>query len=335
MAGRSKKYKRKVIQNKKRIKKEIDKKIKKNKVKEQLIPKYKDFISLGAEKMSEQERVIAKEMLSKISIKNLKQDFNSFLQSLSLDMSDDEIINKLKSFIPHKSSSDGKTAFLDIVDNFELKKGSKFFRIRKIKQGQSGTYEELKIESDIWAPPEKYVTKYQRINEPNQSILYVTNNQVLTLQETGIKEGEKFVFIEYEALTSLSFRCVTIKTDASKINFDKEEIKKLNLIDDFYRKLFSAKIEGNKEELIYKVSNIIARKILPLENEQVGWCYRPVAGGIGFNFALEPKNIKDKLKVVEITVGIKGTDIKTNRDKILDAEEFRCVDGQICKINLN
>lgn len=298
----------------------------KNKIKKQSIQKYEDFDSLGAEPMSVEEREIAKEILAEISIEDLEQDFNSFLQSLSLDMSDDEIINKLKSFIPCKSFiPNNKKAILDIRDNFEIEKGGKFFRIRRIKQGQSGTYEELKTESDIWAPPEKYVTKYQRINKPNQSVLYITNNKVLAIQETEVKEGEKFILIEYETLTPLNFCGIKIENEASKTNFTEEEIKKLNFIDAFYRKLFSEKIEKDSEELIYKVSNIIARKIHPLTDNQVGWCYRPVAGGRGFNFALEPENIKDKLKV-------SGISVETKRGDTTEVtEEFKCVGGKICK----
>ena len=94
------------------------------------------------------------------------------------------------------------------------------FRVRKadpdkvlagdFNLSEKGTYDTLffaamNCESDIWARPESMVEDYNRLNKPNQSVLYTSLDGSTTLVEADVNVGELFFIICYKRTKTIVF----------------------------------------------------------------------------------------------------------------------------------
>ncbi len=152
-------------------------------------------------------------------------------------------------------------------------KGTKFCRVRKLDFNQHEfTY------NDFWEPPREIINA-GRINKKSEQLLYMTEGEVRSpMEEIGIKSGDNFIIMFYEAKSDISF--TEIGWDIIKSETHGEIGL---LIKQFLDRNFSKK--GSDA---YRLSEIIAKNINI--SKSFGWCYPSVARIGGVNICLKVEN---------------------------------------------
>lgn len=79
------------------------------------------------------------------------------------------------------------------------------FSLTEKESYDSLCFENMNSESDMWARPESMVTEYNRLNKPNQSVLYTSLDGSTTLVEADVKSGDCFFMICYKRTKPITF----------------------------------------------------------------------------------------------------------------------------------
>ena len=107
--------------------------------------------------------------------------------------------------------------FMYITNTQIYKKGTKFFRVREL-EGSKIPNENLSIESDFWNAPEKYITKYGRLNKPGESLLYTAPiNPQIAINEVKLKKHSFYTLIIYEAKENIKVNTIGMEYDYEKL----------------------------------------------------------------------------------------------------------------------
>jgi hypothetical protein len=107
-------------------------------------------------------------------------------------------------------------------------KGTKFFRAR-ILDGTIILNNNLKVVSDFWNAPSKYINKYGRLNKPYESLLYTTpENPVVTLKEIEIPDDSYYALIIYESKDIVKVNPIGQEYDYGILGINSENAKLIN-----------------------------------------------------------------------------------------------------------
>jgi hypothetical protein len=155
-------------------------------------------------------------------------------------------------------------------------------------------FEDMKEEKHAWNPPPEY-TKMGRLNDDNESVLYVAFDMDTAIKETKIKNGDRFWIIVYDILEDIGVVSIGEKTAG-----DDRKTALNNIIADFLKDEFTRKVPDGME-YEYKVSNHIGKFLYAYTHGALdGWFYPSVADEGLFNLCLDPVIAKEKLKIKHV-----------------------------------
>ena len=234
-----------------------------------------------------------------IDNKAIQKITNDFYQSINPI----EVQKKIRDFrrLNFKTISDGDlmTAIMNVlcingvfsypVNIQTIKKGSHFFRVRKLR-GNSIPFENFNKISDMWEPPKEKITKRERLNKVGESLLYTTlANPFIAIQEARIHEGDTYALIKYVAKDDVKINVIGGDYDLNNIPFsDNNAIIVFNLINDFLRDEFSRDV-GEGTEYLYRISENIAKDWFDLPpSDQHAWAYSSIQDKKIYNICFRP-----------------------------------------------
>ncbi|WP_206001524.1 hypothetical protein [Paraclostridium dentum] len=178
-------------------------------------------------------------------------------------------------------------------------KGTKFFRVRELK-GSKIPNENLSFESDFWNAPEKFITKYGRLNKPGESLLYTSPiNPQVAIREVKLADNSFYAIIVYEAKADIKVNSIGMEYSYEKLGIDNKQAILINdMINDFLRDEFSREV-GNGTEYLYKISEIISKGYfdLPPRVVQDAWAYPSIKDKLSYNVCFRPDIAKDVLEL--------------------------------------
>lgn len=193
--------------------------------------------------------------------------------------------------------SDGKFIYTTNIRSYPRE--TKFFRVRELK-GSKIPNENLSVESDFWNAPEKFITKYGRLNKPGESLLYTSPiNPQVAIREVKLENNCFYSIIVYEAIDDIKVNCIGLEYDYEQLGInDSEAILINNMINDFLRDEFSRDV-GVGTEYLYKISEIISKWYfdLPPRAVQDAWAYPSIKDKTSYNVCFRPDIAKDVLKL--------------------------------------
>lgn len=180
------------------------------------------------------------------------------------------------------------------------------FRIRKITKRcifdvtskgpdfETMEFEEMQTDQDAWERPANLVTTYQRLNKPNESVLYTSLMSSTAVLETDLQEKDMFFLIVYK--NKKAFRL----SDCCKfLYFDElteEENMKRYILFSFLRNEFIRILPGAYDEGIqYCSSYNISRKFFIDTEQEVAGIQFPSTRGLGHRNVAFWGNCRDNL----------------------------------------
>lgn len=212
----------------------------------------------------------------------VQREIRQFKQNLNSSLSEQELGLQLCHLCGNGFSFSEKSLFLE--------KGFKLYRARPLK---SKSLNELKNwnKNDFWAVPKELVKSYGRLNRPNESIFYLSNNLLQSLNEIRFNN---------ETSNPVVISCFEVKKKTQSIyiggtTFDNSDDSKMtkriaiqNLYADFFGEQFSKPV-GKGTEYLYKLSNAIYRTFFDLPPQIFkAWTYPAVENPKSFNIAFRP-----------------------------------------------
>lgn len=240
-----------------------------------------------------------KDFLSRISIKDIVMKREAF-QALNIKkLTDDELFNALIDAISF--DVDGSKMSFTMPRSVFYPEGTSFYKIRPFdKEDDDLPLKTMSIEQDVWNAPEEKC-KLGRLNKDGESLLYTSiQSPNACVEEMGIKDGDKFCLIVYEARKDIKATLVGIWQDDQQ--FSNEENLKMRMITNVLRDLFTRDVGGGTE-FLYRVSERIAKDYYDLPRDcQDAWCYPSVAAKQGYNCCFRPDVAKEVLGLVGVQV---------------------------------
>lgn len=146
------------------------------------------------------------------------------------------------------------------------------FRIRKFENIHEAK-KQIKDERSFWARPKELVDNYGRCHSPNEEVLYCSNNMIIALAEIQAKNGDVCAVarlaskknapkLNVISLGDSRHKFAIEKFNPYGINIDSQldgnNLKKLDLIEEFVIRSFRARI-SHDEEFKYKLTAAIAK----------------------------------------------------------------------------
>lgn len=165
------------------------------------------------------------------------------------------------------------------------------FRIRHIDS-------KMETMTDAWYPPEKYISRLGRLNDINESVLYIADDIETAMMECRTRIGDRFHLIVYKTIQDINLIDITAsyvpKTQYSKLSF---------LISDFLSTIFSLNVKEN-ENYKYKISNQIGKFFFSYSMHNLdGWAYPSAVMENKKSIALNPKSCDKKLRISFVAQG--------------------------------
>lgn len=200
-----------------------------------------------------------------------------------------------------------KSAIFDIISvEYDGKKGCVFrsylvtlpektrlYRVRK-----NLAFLKNPCEQDFW---ENETAPINRFNKAGERVLYVSENIGTPLEETGVRQNEYFVLIEYSNIQSLSLSPSEVGNRYGNENSDNEALKLLN---GFISKLARLYV-GSNERHLYRTTNALADIInsLPTNEEETrdGMLYVSAHTGKMSNLVIKSSSLR-KLSIKSIWI---------------------------------
>lgn len=242
---------------------------------------------------------IVENYLQSFKLIELKNKIRNFRKLQRNQLSDTELRDELYKVLTVNSHFSYEPKFR------KYSEGNYFYRVRKLTTSFLG--EELKSKTDFWSPPPNLITKYQRLNKPNESLLYTALDIDTAIAETKIGKGDFFTLIIYENVAELKAVCIGTAINESNTEDSLDELKRIE-IDDFFAEEFSKSV-GTGLEYYYKTSELIAKDFfdLPPRLVQDAWEYPSIHNRNRFNICLRP-NIAEEILVYKTSMICKMQD---------------------------
>lgn len=241
---------------------------------------------------------------------NLNQDLKSFLYYVNPLELQRRIARFREMNFKNMSHGEISSAILDVIifktnsgdynllprSGFEYKIGEKLFRIRTLnKNDRTLPLKGMAKVSDAWETPSNYA-KIGRLNNEGESLLYVSNNPYVAIEEMKIKHDELFSMIVYEVKENI--KTANIGCPIEHDGFSDEELLKISMLEDFLKHEFCRDV-GVGTEFLYKISSTIAKDHYDLPFSD-GWTYPSIAKKDGFNICFRPEFAHAKLKLIGV-----------------------------------
>lgn len=189
--------------------------------------------------------------------------------------------------------------FIYLTNNSSYNQGTLFYRARILDSLQL-PIPQLKSESDFWNAPAQFITKYGRLNKPNESLLYTTPyDPTITLKEIKIPDNAPYALMVYEATEQIKANLIGQQYDYENLGIYNHNIKLINNIyNDFLKDEFSRDV-GIGTEYLYTVSELIAKNFfdLPPRFVQDAWAYPSLKDKEKYNVCFRPEIAKEVLKL--------------------------------------
>lgn len=214
-----------------------------------------------------------------------------------------------------------------------FKKGTRFYRIRKLKKEyyneiirnnferdekdgkvncnlpKQVSFTEIQEEKDLWNPPTEIVKDWGRLNKPGESLLYLTPKVETATEEARIGENELFALAEFTLLEDIVVTCIGTKQEYDE-RFTKEEINKMKLIELFLKNQFCKEV-GEGKEYLYKISEVLSKTFFTLQEGVDAWYYPSIANkNDECNICMLPETAHKKIVFDGVLIMSKGKDIK-------------------------
>lgn len=187
---------------------------------------------------------------------------------------------------------------------FDYKRGSKLFRVRKLKpDDHTPPLKEMSRESDVWEPPVN-IAKVGRLNNEGESLLYLSDNPYIAIEEMKIQAGELFSLIVYELNEDI--KTTAIGCPVEHEDFTEDELLKIGMLQDFLKHEFCRDV-GAGTEFLYKISSTITKDHFDLPWSD-GWTYPSIAKKDGFNICFRPDVAHQKLKFIGVMFASLGSE---------------------------
>lgn len=205
--------------------------------------------------------------------------------------------SKISKSIEDVLTFDGKFIYATNIQIYP--KGTKFFRVRALK-GSNIPNQNLSFETDFWNAPEKFITKYGRLNKPGESLLYTSPiNPQVAIREVKLDDNSYYAIIVYEAKTDIKVNSIGMEYNYERLGIDDKQVILINdMINDFLRDEFSREV-GNGTEYLYKISEIISKWYfdLPPREVQDAWAYPSIKDKLSYNVCFRPDIAKEVLEL--------------------------------------
>lgn len=157
-----------------------------------------------------------------------------------------------------------------------------------------------KIEDDAWAPKPEFVKYPGRLNAAQEPLMYVcVGDPYVALAEVRAELLRPAAVFWYQARRDIIGPVLGEPIDDGR--FSSEELRKLNLFEDFLFEEFTRRVE-NGEEHLYRASQLIAKLWYNLP-EMDAWFYPSVQARSKLNVALIPEKAKDCLELRGALIG--------------------------------
>lgn len=219
--------------------------------------------------------------LRDVTVGEIQERVESFLASPTVGKTDEEIrdgFNKI--VLPGRGRSMSFTK-----SSVSVTEGTNFFRGRWLDDPRTN----LRTTEDVWEPHPSSVRSRGRLNTVGEPILYTSlEDPVTVVHECRFDVGDTFAVSRFEAKGS--FHSTLVGEDPLTPGLTSEEITKVEVIQGFLARAFSAKTSSSDSDP-YRVSRLIALEYFDLPPQLYkGWAFRSVAdpGGLGWNISFRP-----------------------------------------------
>lgn len=266
------------------------------------------IVNQGAESLTQEEKEILKSMgnqngikdfLSKITIENIDKKSEAFHALDLKKLTNEELFNALTDAISFDVDGIKMSFFIPRIASFFI--GTKFYRIRKFVDSDGDIpLKTMSIEQDAWNAPEENCN-IGRLNKDGESLLYTSlQSPNICVEEMGIKDGEKFCLIVYEARKEIKATLIDRWQDQQELS--KEDNQKMRMITDILIDSFSSVVDKGTK-FLYRMSERIAKDYYDLPRDcQDAWCYPSVAAKQGYNCCFRPDVAKEVLNLIGVQV---------------------------------
>ena len=262
---------------------------------------------LGAEALSQEEKIILKDMGTSVSI-------HDFLSKITIDeielhrenarsfnvkrMDDKELFNAIMNAISF--NVDGTRQCILMQRCLTYPERTRLYKIRSLDaKDHFVPLKAMSKEQDAWNAPED-LCKVGRVNKEGESLLYTSPSPNVCVEEMNIENGERFCLIVYESIKSIKATLIGIWENNPDLS--KEDNLKMRMITNILGDLFAKEV-GKGTEHLYRVSERIAKDYFDLPRDvQDAWCYPSIAAKLGYNLCFRPDVAKEVLKLVGIQV---------------------------------
>ncbi len=238
-------------------------------------------------------------------INSLKEKIHNFQNMDIQNLSNKELEDNIDEVLSVKLNG-GMTTSITMSEYSLFGKGSRFYRVRKLKNSDMPN-RELKKLSSYWNPPRKYVKHYGRLNKPGESLLYTALNPYTAMCETNIQVGDSFVLCVYESIKSLRFSWIG---GSANYGFNgiknKKAIEVQETIRDFLVNEFT-RVIPEKQESLYRITKIIANKYYTFPNDN-GWRYPSIKNNFEDNICFRSECITQAIRLVGSIVATISTE---------------------------
>ncbi|WP_413479884.1 hypothetical protein [Carnobacterium maltaromaticum] len=252
--------------------------------------------------------------------KKIKQSEKKLINLSEKDATDENISSLLRNILAFDFGNGshlipGNSSYIKIKENQML------YRIRPQNT-------KMDSKSDAWYPPKECISYLGRLNDINESVLYVADEIETVLKECKIKTGDSFHLIVYKIITEISL------IDISSIYLEGSQYPKVSfMVSDFLSTIFSLNVKEH-ENYKYKISNQIGKFFFPYSIHNFdGWSYPSAVIHNKKSIALNPESCDSKLRIAFVTNGKlvkEGTEVKL----IINSPKFINTHNELVSLNV-
>jgi hypothetical protein len=237
-----------------------------------------------------------KQFLSHVDIEEFLDKVDSFKKLDLATISDEDLFQAVNHVITFKTESGNIASLPTVLAAYP--KGTKLYRVRLIDKDDTVIpLKGMRKEQDAWNAPNHLIKVRGRLNNVNESLLYVSpGDPDVAIKELKIKENDSFSLMVYTAKEDIKVNL--IGTYMNNPSLTSEENTKLRLIMNFLRDEFTKDV-GKGTEFLYRVSERIVKDYfdLPPRVVQDAWCYPSIAKKDSCNVCFRPEVARDILEL--------------------------------------
>lgn len=187
------------------------------------------------------------------------------LKSLSLTRIESELSKVFGSVFNLKKNINDKGLNIGIIPCMSgiHSRNALFFRVRICTLGIE---QEIKNISHCWEAPSSAVKQRGRFNHRGQGLLYTARDMKTCIEEGRISDNNEFALLIYKAKTEINTRLVQFPFENNWPKNFPDEFKGVFLAIAKFIEREVCKVASIGEEYIYKTTNILVNKFLPLDS---------------------------------------------------------------------